>query len=135
MPKNYLERYGIVTIPNSESVDGVTADSNSITLPNGRILEFDVRPDGDDSYWKDEMHYQLEKFRDKIPIKLNIEGRPEEELLEMDDTADGWNSGKKFGISFNITDGERFYGLGEAGRDGIELRGGSYQNWAIYQFD
>ena len=47
MPKNYLERYGIVTIPNSESVDGVTADSNSITLPNGRILEFDVRPDGD----------------------------------------------------------------------------------------
>ena len=49
MPKNYLERYGIVTIPNSESVDGVTADSNSITLPNGRILEFDVRPDGDDS--------------------------------------------------------------------------------------
>lgn len=135
MPKNYLERYGIVTIPNSESVDGVTADSNSITLPNGRILEFDVRPDGDDSYWKDEMHYQLEKFRDKIPIKLNIEGRPEEELLEMDDTADGWNSGKKFGISFNITDGERFYGLGEAGREGIELRGGSYQNWAIYQFD
>ncbi len=135
MPKNYLERYGIVTIPNSESVDGITADSNSITLPNGRILEFDVRPDGDDSYWKDEMHYQLEKFRDKIPIKLNIEGRPEEELLEMDDTADGWNSGKKFGISFNITDGERFYGLGEAGRDGIELRGGSYQNWAIYQFD
>ena len=38
-------------------------------------------------------------------------------------------------ISIVIADDEKFYGLGEAGRDRIQLRGTSSQNWTIYQFD
>ena len=137
MPKKYMEKYGIVSIPQCDDSAILKCGENRISLPNGKNLEFEVRPCTDDSYWKDEMQYQLDKFRDKIPTKLEIEGRPDEEGVssEMEKAADGWESGKKFGISFNIDDDEKFYGLGEAGRDRVQLRGESYQNWVIYQFN
>ncbi len=137
MEKNYFEKYGILTIPKEKGVDNVRIDGNKISLPSGRILEFTKRgefDEMDDEFWQSEIDYQNEKFKDKIP-QSRIEGRPEEVLPPDYDLLRGDNYGKKFGISFKIDEDEKFYGLGEGGRDKVQLRGFSYQNWAIYQFD
>lgn len=134
MPQNYLERYGIINVPKCDGTADAEVYENKITLPGGRALEFSVRPQNDDKDWSGEIDYLLEKFKDKIP-ESRIEGRPEEVLPPDYKLLEGRESEKKFGISFKIDDEERFFGLGEAGRDRVELRGDSYQNWAVYQFD
>lgn len=134
MPESYLERYGIVSIPEKEEVKGIKIDDGVITLPDGKNLEFTVRPETDDEFWADELNYQLGYFKEKIPSK-NIENRPGDEPFPDIDAIEARNSKKKFGITFKINEDEKFYGLGEAGRDRIQLRGDSYQNWVVYQFD
>ncbi|MBP3361393.1 MAG: glycoside hydrolase family 31 protein [Clostridia bacterium] len=134
MSESYLERYGIISIPEKEEVKGVEISDGAITLPDGKRLEFTVRPETDDEFWADEINYQLEYFKEKIPSR-NIEGRPGDEPFPDVEAIEARASTKKFGISFKINDDEKFYGLGEAGRDRIQHRGGSYQNWAVYQFD
>lgn len=134
MPQSYLERYGIITVPEPEENTGVKIGESGITLADGRKIEFFVRPQKDDELWQGEMNYFLEKFRDKIPIS-RIEGRPDEVLPPSYEVLEGRDSEKTFGISFGIEDDAKFFGLGEAGRDRVQLRGGSYQNWAVYQFD
>lgn len=135
MPKNYLERYGIISIPEKDNTADAVVCENKITLPDGRVLEFKIRPETDDDFWGDEIRYQIDKFQDKIPTRINIEGRPEDTLMQWNESLNGMDSKKKFGISFKIDDNEQFYGLGEAGREDIKLRGDSYQNWTVYQFD
>lgn len=135
MPENYLEKYSLITIPHADGTADAGICGSCITLPDNRKLVFEVRPDGDNDSWKEEVQYLLDKFKKTTPSKINVEGRPEEELIEFDKSMDGWASDKKFGISFSIEEDERFYGLGEAKRDGIELRGGSYQNWTVYQYN
>lgn len=132
---NYLERYGIVSIPVRDSTADAVVKDGKIILPNGRELEFFVRGEKDDDFWSREINYQLDLFKDKIPNRINIEGRPEDTNGESDKENNTDTSGYRFGISFGINSDEKFYGLGEASRDGIELRGGSYQNWAVYKFD
>lgn len=134
MPQNHLERYGIITVPKEEPVDDVKIGDGKITLPTGKVIEFTTRPDTDNDFWKKEIDYHNEKFRDKIPSS-RIEGRPDEVLPPEYDVLSGEYSDKHFGISIKIDDDELFYGLGEGSRDSIQLRGGSYQNWAIYTFD
>ena len=134
MPQSYLERYGIITVPEPEENTGVKIGESGITLADGRKIEFFVRTQKDDELWQGEMNYFLEKFRDKIPIS-RIEGRPDEVLPPSYEVLEGRDSEKTFGISFGIEDDAKFFGLGEAGRDRVQLRGGSYQNWAVYQFD
>ena len=135
MPESYLERYGIVKVPKSDESGRAEIGKNSIKLPCGHVLEFTVRPEEDDDFWENEEDYQLNKFADKIPFRRNIEGRPGDESLEWNESMNGRDSERKFGISFKIDKDEKFYGLGEAGRKGIQHRGGSYQNWTVYQFD
>ncbi len=135
MPQSYLEKYGILHLPEAGPAEGVSLEENALVLPDSRRIAFEVRPEEDDRFWREEMAYQLRKFSDTIPMKVKIEGRPGDERLEAGEEADGWDSDRKFGISFFLDEDECFYGLGEAKRDGIQLRGGSYQNWAVYQFD
>ncbi len=135
MPEKYLERYGIVRIPRQESVHDVIIEENAIVLPSGKRLEFTIRPEADELFWEQEMDYQLKRFKEQIPSKINIEGRPEVTLKKWDESLDGRDSKKKFGISFQIGSDEKFYGLGEAERKKIQHRGGSYQNWSVYQFN
>ena len=122
MPQNYLERYGIINVPKCDGTADAEVCENKITLPGGRTLEFSVRPKNDDKDWSGEIDYLLEKFKNKIP-ESRIEGRPEEVLPPDYKLLEGRESEKKFGISFKIDDDERFFGLGEAGRDRVELRG------------
>ena len=121
MPKNYLERYGIISIPEKDSTADAVVCENKITLPDGRVLEFKIRPETDDDFWGDEIRYQIDKFQDKIPTRINIEGRPEDTLMQWYESLNGKDSKKKFGISFKIDDNEQFYGLGEAGREDIKV--------------
>lgn len=135
MPQSLLEKYGIVTIPEPDRTFTVTETADGVVLPNGKMLRFTVRPDEDNDFWMREAAYLNNKFAEKLPTKLFIEGRPEEEPIELGEYADGKDSDVRFGISFLLEEKECFYGFGEAGRDRIDLRGVSVQNWAIYQFD
>jgi alpha-glucosidase (family GH31 glycosyl hydrolase) len=135
MPESYLERYGIVKIPEPIANGNIKVNGNDIILPDGKTVSFDIRPDQDDDFWKAEEDYLLNKFAEKIPKKIYIEGRPNIESIDIKEIADGKGSDKKFGISFKIGKDEKFYGLGEAGRDRVQLRGTSHQNWTIYQFN
>lgn len=134
MPENYLFRYGLIKLPKAEEVEGFSFDGERLMLPGGRTLDFELRRE-DGVFWKEEEEYLLKHFAKDTPIKLNIEGKPQEEKLKLDDKADGIYSDRKFGISFALHPEEKFYGLGEGGRDRIQLRGHSYQNWTVYQFD
>ncbi len=135
MPVSYLEKYGIINIPSPSENVPLQCDGKKTVLADGRELVFDVRPEEDDRMWENELKYMLEKFESKIPKKIYIEGRPESVKLDVKKSANLMESTKKFGISFEIAEDEKFYGLGEAGRDRIQLRGTSAQNWTIYQFD
>lgn len=133
MPEKYLERYGIIKIPDREPVPGVIVEENAVILPDGRRLAFTLRPEEEDPLWRQEMDYQMDKFREYVPSRLNVEGRIDEPLKQYD--LDARASEKRFGISFQIEEGEKFYGLGEGERRRVQLRGSSYQNWPVYQFD
>ena len=131
MPQSYLEKYGILTIPKaSDETSNITINDNSITLPDGKTIEFFTREDTE--IWDDEINYMHEKFKNAIPIS-RIQGRPDEVFPPKCSELEGHNSEKKFGISFKISQDEKFYGLGEASSDRIQLRGNSYQNWAVYK--
>ncbi|MBR4060671.1 MAG: DUF5110 domain-containing protein [Lachnospiraceae bacterium] len=139
MPEKYMERYGIIKIPEKEAVDNVEIEENSVILPSGRKLNFTLRPEEDDTLWNDEQEYQLEKFKEFMPWRRNVEGAMENRLEnaseDWKDIMDARKSTKKFGISFEIKENEKFYGLGEGNRKRIEHRGSSYQNWPVYQYN
>ena len=136
MPEKYMERYGIIKIPGKETVANVKIEENAVIFPNGRKLNFTLRPEEDDAFWDNEINYQLEKFKEYVPWRRSAEGRAEEiPEHEWTDAVDGGFSEKKFGISFEINENEKFYGLGEGNRKSIEHRGNSYQNWPVYQYN
>ena len=136
LSESFLEKYGIISIPNTvHSEPTLSVSDGKIVLPNGKTLEFDIRPEEDDDFWSDEVSYQLNKFRDKTPDRINIEGRPDECAESWNSDICGKDSEMRFGISFRISESELFYGLGEANRNGIQHRGMSFQNWVVYQFN
>lgn len=132
---NYLERYGILTLPESEACPDVRIGADSITLPNGKTLVFSVRPDQDDGFWNDEIEYQLQQFADRVPYAKRIIGAEESSFAETTEDLDKKSDYPHFGIRFEISDSERFYGLGEGDSERIEHRGKSFQNWAVYQYN
>ena len=135
MPQSYLERYGILRLPAIRDAGGATAAENAVVLPDGKRLSFTVRPETDDKFWQEEADYLLDMFQEYVPSRRNVEGRPQELSGMEQESLDGRDSAKKFGISFEISEEESFYGLGEGGAGGIQRRGGSYQNWPVYQYN
>ena len=131
MPQSYLEKYGIITVPATcECPSDLLIEKDTITLPGGKVLNFSLR--SEDSLWENEINYMHKKFQNAIPFS-RIQGRPDEVFPPESRELEGRDSDKRFGISFKTDDDECFYGLGEAGSDRVELRGASYQNWAVYK--
>lgn len=129
------ERYGILNAAKHEITEKIDFGENWIKTPFGRTLNYCVRPEEDNEEWKAISDYLSKKFEDK---KLNykvIEGNPNEKKEASDESIINLNQNAGFGISISIEENERFYGLGEGGHNKIELRGGCYQNFAMYQFD
>ena len=122
MRENYLERYGLLQVPKEDGTADARIEDGAVILPNGRRLEFFTRPQTDDEFWQGEEDYLLDRFREKIPIS-RIEGRPDEVLPPSYEVLEGRDSERTFGISFGTEGGERFFGLGEAGRDRVGKKG------------
>ncbi len=130
------ERYGLVSVNLENSTDGIefNQSTNSITLPNGRVLKISFKSD-DDSFWKENSEYFTKKFEEHYLRDGFVEGSTDYHPVLPKRTPRDDIPGDGFGVIFDIEDKERFYGLGEAATDRIELRGKSYQNYASYQFD
>ncbi len=128
------ERYGILTLPENFADSGIETGDNCVTLPNGRVLNFNIIEGNSSEY--NSLHESLcEEFKSNYTDFQAIIGAPElnsaptpipEDVLPPEDC---------YAISFSINESENFYGLGEAIRDRIELRGRAYQNWARYQYN
>ncbi len=135
------ERYDIVKAAVEEATDGATFDAETGVLKAGDLtLKFDFRPDDDNKFWSDASKYLLDKFED---YKLNstvAEGNPNSRSAPPrtgtpDMTLGLYEPGHHFGISVEVGDKERFYGLGEGSSNKLELRGRAYQNWTFYQYN
>ena len=129
------ERYSILTPVCEQCTDNASYDSANQTIKAGKVeLKLSFRPDTDDEFWKKSSGYLLEKFKDKHLNHVVAEGNPNTDIELPDDNAASLiSSDVHFGITVDVGEKERFYGLGEASRDKLELRGRSYQNWTYYQ--
>lgn len=136
--QSLTERYGLLQAVREESRDTVSIDEANglIRLSESKSIRFEIRGKEDRPFWSREKESMLEKFRDKRECHENVIGRPDNRkdpslsnvsLLPSEEV--------HFGMAFEIGEKDRFYGLGEASRDRLELRGRAYQNWAYYQFD
>lgn len=143
--RTLAERYKLINLPETLSESGIKVDetAGTITFPDGRIMSFSMI-DGEEY---DSLHESLEKeFEKNYTDYQAIIGAPEEEkkkaekkaaepvyeggLVPKDSVPDG-----HFAVRFSIEPDDRFYGLGEASRDRVELRGRAYQNWVRYQYN
>lgn len=131
------ERYSILTAVPEDSDDGASFDADTNTLNyNGKSLKMSFRPDKDDEFWSKASAYLLDKFKDRHLNHVVAEGNPNTDYELPDDSAAALiSSDVHFGATFEVADNERFYGLGEASRDKLELRGRAYQNWTYYQYN
>ena len=132
---DYLARYGLLTIPEGEADPELTVGEDYLVLPNGKRLDFSIRPETDDTAWADEIEYELGLFADRVPYGKRIIGEEETELLDIEEDLDRSGRYPCFGIRIGIGEDERFYGLGEGNSESVEHRGRSYQNWAVYQYN
>lgn len=128
------ERYGMLHVPTDGEDSGIRTESDALRLPNGRRLAFRLIPADGGEYGA--LHQSLsEEFSANFTDYQSIIGAPpvnETQILpdEMLPTEE-----KRFAVAFSLTPTERFYGLGEASRDRVELRGRAYQNWVRYQYN
>ena len=131
------ERYSILTAVPEDCDDGASFDADTNTLNyNGKSLTMSFRPDKDDEFWAKSSAYLLDKFKDRHLNHVVAEGNPNTDFELPDDSAAALiSSDVHFGATFEVADNERFYGLGEASRDKLELRGRAYQNWTYYQYN
>lgn len=132
---NYLERYGIISVPKTCEDQDVELSGDRIVFPDGRVLRFSLRPEKDDELWSGEIAYLNRKFAGTEEHFKKIIGTPENSGKESPVAVRADDGENHFGISFTIEDHEKFYGLGEGNREAIQHRGSSFQNWAVYQFN
>ncbi len=145
------ERYKLIELPETLSESGIKVDetAGTITFPDGRIMSFSMI-DGEEY---DSLHESLEKeFEKNYTDYQAIIGAPEEEAKKAEKKAaepkytdgqvraglvpaDSVPENAHFAVRFSILPDDRFYGLGEASRDRVELRGRAYQNWVRYQYN
>lgn len=131
------ERYSILNVNKEECNDGAYFNADTSTLVTPSIsLKLAFRPECDDDFWHNTSAYLLNKFSDRHLNRVVAEGNPNEyPELEDDNAASLVSSDVHFGVAIDVLPHERFYGLGEASRDRIELRGRAYQNWTYYQYN
>lgn len=130
-PQSLCERYGILTVP--QVTETLSPDCRALALKSGRTLSFGLRPDEDDAEWRGVAEYFDERFKDYEWTKKIIQGNPNT-VREVTPPQAGSGT-SRFGVSFGLSEDERFYGLGEASKTKLELRGDAYQNWTLYQYD
>lgn len=107
-------RYGLIRLPQNErAVEEIPG------------LSFETKWDG----CEEQLKRLEEEYRSIQPE--TIEGMPEMEKAQGM-KADFYG---RFFIRFPIAKDEKFFGLGEAGKDHLELRGKIYQNFTKYQAD
>lgn len=104
-----------------------------------RELRLTLRPSEDDAQWAEYAESFQEAFRNQ-QANYKIKGRPDtvkKAWREERRTEPAPDRGKcRFGLKIDLADcDEAFYGMGEAAKTGLNLKGGEYQNWAVYQFD
>lgn len=130
------ERYSILTPVCEDCTDNASYDVISNTLTAGELkLTFSFRPDSDDEHWKNVSEHLLERFKDRHLNRVVAEGNPNECPELPSDNAALLVSDTHFGLELDVGENERFYGLGEASKDRLELRGRAYQNWTYYQYN
>lgn len=149
--RTLAERYKLIELPETLSESGIKVDETAgkITFPDGRIMSFSMI-DGEEY---DSLHESLEKeFEKNYTDYQAIIGAPEEEAKKAEKKAaepkytdgqvraglvpaDSVPENAHFAVRFSILPDDRFYGLGEASRDRVELRGRAYQNWVRYQYN
>lgn len=125
------ERYGLINPP--KPVCELPAVQRAIRLKSGRFLCFELRPDEDNERWAGIAAYFEERFKAHAASYKTIQGNPNNVRSEPASQASG--GAEHFGIDFRLSETERFYGLGEASKTRLELRGSAYQNWTVYQYD
>ncbi len=131
------ERYGIVKAVCEACTDNASFDIDTGVLAfNGKSLKISFRPDQDDEFWAKASGFVLEKFKDRHLNTMVAEGNPNTDFTLPEDSAAALvGTDVHFGAAFEVGEKERFYGLGEASRDKLELRGRAYQNWTYYQYN
>ena len=105
-----------------------------MTLPSGRVLPMNIWTDAQDKAWNDRLNAMLERYADKKLGQRVIIGDPGEHRQSAMEAPERTEH-TPFGFSLGVNETERFYGLGEGNRTGLNLRGATYQNWVYYQFD
>lgn len=133
--ETWLERYKILNAQPEEGADaGFSVTEQAVTLPSGRVLPLGIWDNAEDAAWTARLEGMLARYSDKKLGKRIIIGDPNGNRQEVQDVQERTEH-TPFGLSIGISAQERFYGLGEGNRTGLDLRGGTYQNWVYYQFD
>ena len=142
-PPSLLERYELLRVPREsrelkEGTEYVWEAGGILRLlfSGSKSICLSLRPEKDDVFWESYARGFAEDFRSQA---LNRKIKREEDCPQLrrkpGTEPHRRKPGGKFGAAVIVGPEERFYGLGEAGRDSLNLRGGEYQNWAVYQFD
>lgn len=138
--ENLLERYGLICVPESPvtlrpgSDYHMEWDELVLHMEDGFDFRMRIQDQDEDVLWKEYAEGFQESFG-KVQLNYKIKGRPDT-VRDLKAEKPASRSPKEhFGLMIPLQAGEDFYGLGEAARDTLNLRGGEYQNWATYQFD
>ena len=138
--ENLLERYQLISVPDSAQVlqpgCGYHMECDTLVLDMEDGFRFQMRIQGktDTPLWN-EYAEGFEQSFSKLQLNYKIKGRPDTiRDMKTEKTFSKSRNGH-FGIMIPLQEEEDFYGLGEAARNTLNLRGGEYQNWAAYQFD
>ena len=128
-----LERYGVLHAEPVTDNSGIEVSGSEIRLPSGRIIRLDMMTDSTDARWQERLSALKEHFKDRCGGQRVIEGDPRGTTRNNAPVERGEHT--PFGFSLSLSETERFYGEGEGCREGLNLRGRVFQNWAYYQFD
>jgi alpha-glucosidase len=158
--ENLMERYQIISAAESQTASKFDSTPNSVVItsgsgslqidrgtgrikvlqPSGRVVSSSISlmPDrinsaATESFMQREEALS-EMFRSKEDSGLSL-GDPGREADSAARNVALRHRGSGFSITAKLTPEERLYGLGEASKSHIQLRGYAYYNWVRYQQD
>ena len=138
--EDLLDRYQLISMPDSAQVLRPESDYHwengtlRFDMDDGFRFEMVIQGARDSAPW-DEYARGFEQSFAELQLNHKIKGRPDTVRDIKTERKNSKSRNSHFGIMIPIQTEEDFYGLGEAARDSLNLRGGEYQNWAKYQFD